>query len=691
MLRQRENQTLASLRHDHPMIVSIESAASAQSVTPDQMMLRKAFPVTGSPLSGHLSTSCLPYGFYYDTDEMIEPYDCLLSRSCNFMDQDWVMDDISPADDHCLTLKHCRLFNQTRDSGPTLAQLNLTDNFDLEDFWSSPSVQETTTCFANNNPNNNRLPLEPLNQQHQQSQFHRQEFERTALPTRPPINNKTASLTPKSEKNLAKKKNNQQPVTTLAPGVTRTQIHSPSFPHQESQTTTTTQVIEVRQEPEHKSAGIPPACKIEPSPDNHVTVSDGRETKRTVMISDPDPHNIILSKRVIHSSDVTSAATVATTTATTGTEVTGEKIMKNESNANNEKSAQQSSTSSSPCKSSRVRNSSMCTEGSVSSHDEGFASQVEEESDDEEDDMDSDDESFYGDYEAKDLLGASTSDDDNNRWALNMGRSRKGGQQRFFWQYNVQSKGPKGNKLTSMNPIAISSADPHVLAEAKDPVFSPECRVEGVKHAGKARRGDGNDLTPNPKKLLMIGLELKKLSRIINELTPVSDVPINARNRTRKEKNKLASRACRLKKKAQHEANKIKLFGLQQEHRKTLLLLNEIRKAVHQSLESSTDSEQYRFTDCIEQVKSRQGKVIRVAGRTSDFVNSVSQCFVLRIFDEHISFHVTFRFWTTFLPVKRTVDCQTFKQAVQVDRVLVRCCFVRKHTQKKELTVIMVE
>jgi hypothetical protein len=34
----------------------------------------------------------------------------------------------------------------------------------------------------------------------------------------------------------------------------------------------------------------------------------------------------------------------------------------------------------------------------------------------------------------------------------------------------------------------------------------------------------------------------------------------------KREKNKIASRACRLKKKAQHEPNKLKLYGLNQEH-----------------------------------------------------------------------------------------------------------------------------
>lgn len=131
-----------------------------------------------------------------------------------------------------------------------------------------------------------------------------------------------------------------------------------------------------------------------------------------------------------------------------------------------------------------------------------------------------------------------------------------------------------------------------MLNEVTDPVFSPTCSVRGIKvykvgvtwdvymfiilinclflqHSGKARKGDGNDLTPNARKLHNIGKELDKLSRTINDMTPVSELPFNVRPKSRKEKNKLASRACRLKKKAQHEANKIKLYGLEIEHSKS--------------------------------------------------------------------------------------------------------------------------
>lgn len=50
------------------------------------------------------------------------------------------------------------------------------------------------------------------------------------------------------------------------------------------------------------------------------------------------------------------------------------------------------------------------------------------------------------------------------------------------------------------------------------------------------------DLTPNPRKLLQIGNELRKLNKVISDLTPVSELPLTARPRSRKEKNKLASR-----------------------------------------------------------------------------------------------------------------------------------------------------
>ncbi|UYV60815.1 CREBRF [Cordylochernes scorpioides] len=201
------------------------------------------------------------------------------------------------------------------------------------------------------------------------------------------------------------------------------------------------------------------------------------------------------------------------------------------------------------------------------SNDEGFDSHDGEDSNGD-DDLSSDGESLFTEEPGAE-----------DRASLMLDLSSTAGckkKKRYFWQYNTQSKGPKGSRLQL---DASGAADPHVFHDVADPVFSADgLAPPGVKHSGKARRGDGNDLTPNPRKLFSIGLELRKLNKVINELAPSGpEMDLDARPVTRKEKNKLASRACRLKKKAQHEANKLKLHGLQDEHKKLLTFLGQMR------------------------------------------------------------------------------------------------------------------
>ena len=59
-----------------------------------------------------------------------------------------------------------------------------------------------------------------------------------------------------------------------------------------------------------------------------------------------------------------------------------------------------------------------------------------------------------------------------------LGGSGSGRKERFFWQYNVQAKGPKGQKLALDTKIH----DPHQLNEVIDPVFSDNVQVHGIKH-----------------------------------------------------------------------------------------------------------------------------------------------------------------------------------------------------------------
>lgn len=64
----------------------------------------------------------------------------------------------------------------------------------------------------------------------------------------------------------------------------------------------------------------------------------------------------------------------------------------------------------------------------------------------------------------------------------------------------------------------------------------------GKKGRRKARKTDASDLTPNPQKLHNIGEQLQKLNAAIDGMGPVNELPAVARARSRKEKNKLASR-----------------------------------------------------------------------------------------------------------------------------------------------------
>ena len=134
-------------------------------------------------------------------------------------------------------------------------------------------------------------------------------------------------------------------------------------------------------------------------------------------------------------------------------------------------------------------------------------------------------------------------------------------QKRYFWLYNVQSKGPKCQPPTAQ--FLAASSDPHILSCVHDPVTGARSRTT-MKYSAQQRDRSATDVDANPRRLLQIGNELRRLTAIVNATgSSAADFSLSPR-----EKNKYASRICRLKRKAQHEANKIKLQGLEQEHRK---------------------------------------------------------------------------------------------------------------------------
>lgn len=71
------------------------------------------------------------------------------------------------------------------------------------------------------------------------------------------------------------------------------------------------------------------------------------------------------------------------------------------------------------------------------------------------------------------LVFLESNDESESKQARHMAKK-----ERYFWQYNVQAKGPKGQRLV----LKKNSEDPHVLNSVTDPVFSPSCSVRGIKH-----------------------------------------------------------------------------------------------------------------------------------------------------------------------------------------------------------------
>jgi phage shock protein A len=153
-----------------------------------------------------------------------------------------------------------------------------------------------------------------------------------------------------------------------------------------------------------------------------------------------------------------------------------------------------------------------------------------------------------------------------------------------------------------------------------DPVFGNRWKLAPFQHSGKARHGDGNDPRPDPKKLLSIGCRIWKLEsefRAIGQDT--SSVGAN-RSAANRQKNKLASRICRLKKKALHAANKIKLDGLKQEHNQLMEVIKSIVAEMERTI-SAGDVGNKNLCQSLDQL-IRQHLTFMIAGHTTDYVNS---------------------------------------------------------------------
>lgn len=250
-------------------------------------------------------------------------------------------------------------------------------------------------------------------------------------------------------------------------------------------------------------------------------------------------------------------------------------------------------------------------------HDEGFGSEHELSENEEEEEEDDDDYEGDKDDDISDAFSEPGCDADmgDDVKGLTSGISRKRGKRRYFWEYSEQLTPSKQERM-----LKPSEWD-------RDTLPSNMYQKNGLHHGKytlkKSRRTDVEDLTPNPRKLLQIGNELRKLNKVISDLTPVSELPLTARPRSRKEKNKLASRACRLKKKAQYEANKVKLWGLSTEYDRLLFVINTIKEEIVNRVQESSSNNGTSMAEKLDKLIEDTLVPSPVAGQTSDFVNQI--------------------------------------------------------------------
>jgi hypothetical protein len=99
--------------------------------------------------------------------------------------------------------------------------------------------------------------------------------------------------------------------------------------------------------------------------------------------------------------------------------------------------------------------------------------------------------------------------------------------------------------------LYLKARDPHLYREFSDPVYQIKLTQTNGQTFNKLRKGDGNDVTPNPMKLYQLGKQirdlLKNTSSLYHGIYHVEhQTNPNETVEAKKEKNKLASK-CVLK------------------------------------------------------------------------------------------------------------------------------------------------
>ncbi|CAB4059127.1 unnamed protein product [Lepeophtheirus salmonis] len=140
------------------------------------------------------------------------------------------------------------------------------------------------------------------------------------------------------------------------------------------------------------------------------------------------------------------------------------------------------------------------------------------------------------------------------------------------------------------SPDKYQSTSKHDAKKKRDTFGNTMYRL---RHSGKARRGDGNDLTSNPKKLASIGRELETTKQSV---------------RVVKKRINWHQGLADLRKKAQHEANKLKCCGLRDEHQVLIGFINRSKEILKAKVDPNNLIPQSDLTAEMDQMVKKANK-----------------------------------------------------------------------------------
>ena len=96
---------------------------------------------------------------------------------------------------------------------------------------------------------------------------------------------------------------------------------------------------------------------------------------------------------------------------------------------------------------------------------------------------------------------------------------------------------------------------------------------------------DVKERSPDPLKLIILRNKMGQIIALMENLATMNDNTPELKVLKKREKNRLASKCCRLKKKAQFEANVLVYDGLMKEKRKLVLFSNNSNKLCCHTIE----------------------------------------------------------------------------------------------------------